>query len=74
MEERVLIKGQNQSDTAKGAIDKFMHLYQGPYINIVVLPRSTYEREDNKGKLRGEFNKRQLKPYRTENEPNSQQT
>jgi hypothetical protein len=32
LEDRVLIKGQNQSVAAKGMIDKFMHVYQGPYI------------------------------------------
>jgi hypothetical protein len=28
------------------------------------LPHSFYELVDSKGKLKGEFNKRQLKPYR----------
>ena len=57
LEDRVLIKGQNQSDTAKGVIDKFMHLYQGPYIINKIVPHSTYEIVENKGKLRSEFNK-----------------
>jgi hypothetical protein len=74
LENRVLIKGQNQSDAAKGVIDKCMHLYQGPYIINKLLPHSTYEIVDNKGRLRGEFNKSQLKPYRTENDPKSYQT
>ena len=63
--DKVLAKGQNQSDAAKGVIDKFMHVYQGPYIINKVLPHSSYELVDSKGKLRGEFNKRQLKSYRT---------
>jgi len=42
-----------------------MHVYQGPYIINKVLPHSSYELVDSKGKLRGEFNKRQLKSYRT---------
>jgi hypothetical protein len=29
LEDSVLIKGQNQSDAAKGVIDKFVHVYQG---------------------------------------------
>jgi hypothetical protein len=32
LEDRVLIKGQNQSDAAQGVIDKFGYVYQGPYI------------------------------------------
>jgi hypothetical protein len=32
LEDRVLIKGQNRSDAAKGVIDKFMHVCQGPCI------------------------------------------
>jgi dsDNA-specific endonuclease/ATPase MutS2 len=65
--DRVLIKSQNQSDAAKGVIDKFMHVYQGPYIINKILPHSTYEIVDNKVKLRGEFNRRHLKPQRSEN-------
>ena len=39
--DKVLVKCQNQSDAAKGAIDKFMHVYQGPYSISKVLPYST---------------------------------
>jgi len=66
LQDKVLVKGQNQSDTAKGIIDKFMHGYQGPYVINKVLPHSSYELVDSKCKLRGEFNKRQWKPYRTD--------
>jgi hypothetical protein len=38
LEDRVLIKGQNQSDAARGVIDEFMHMYQGPYIINKILP------------------------------------
>ena len=62
LQNKVLLKGQNQSDAAKGIIDKFMHVYKGPYIINKVLPRSSYELVDSKGKVRGEFNKRQLEP------------
>jgi len=44
-------------------------LVQGPYSINKILPYSTYEVADRDGKLRGEFNKRQLKPYRTESDP-----
>jgi hypothetical protein len=64
----VLVKCQNQSDAAKGVIDNFMHVYQGPYCINKMLPYSTYELVDRDGKLRGEFNQRQLKPYRTESD------
>jgi hypothetical protein len=66
LDDRVLIKSQNQSDATKGVIDKYIHVYQGPYIINKILPISTYETVDNKEKFRGEFNKGQLKPYRSE--------
>jgi hypothetical protein len=66
LQDKVLVKGQNQSDTAKSIIDKFMHMYQGPYIINKVLPHSSYELVDSKDKLRGEFNKTQLKLYKTD--------
>jgi len=67
--DKVLVKCQNQSDAAKGVIDKSMHVYQGSYSINKILPYSTYEVVDCDDKLRGEFNKRQLKPYRTESDP-----
>jgi len=67
--DKVLVKCQNQSDAAKGEIDKFMHVYGGPYSINLILPYSTYEVVDRDGQLRGEFNKRQLEPYRTESDP-----
>ena len=74
LEDRVLIKGQNQSDTTKGVSGKFMHVYQGPCSINKILPHSTYQTADNKGKSRDEFNKWQLKPYGKENGPKSHQT
>jgi len=74
LEDIFLIKGQNQSDTAKSKTDKFMHVYQGPYIINKILLLATYQTLDNKGQLRGEFNKRQLKPCRTKNDPKNHQT
>ena len=74
LESRILIKGQNQSDAAKGVIDQFMHVYRGPYIISTILPHSSNQIVDNLGKLRGEFNKRKLKPYRAENAPKRHKT
>jgi hypothetical protein len=67
--DKLLVKCQNKSDAAKGVIDKFMHVYQGPYSINKILPYSAYEVIDSDGKLRGEFNKMQLKPYRMESDP-----
>jgi len=53
--------------------DKFIYVYQGTYI-INKLPHSTYEIVADKVKLRVEVNKKQLKPYRTENGSSSHQT
>jgi hypothetical protein len=61
--DKVLVKCQNQSDAAKGVIDKFMHVYQGPYSIHKILPYSTYVVVGHDSKLRKEFNKRQSKPY-----------
>jgi hypothetical protein len=60
MEDRVLVKIQNQSHLIKRMTDKFMYMYQGMCI-ISKLFHSTYEIIADKVKLRGEVNKRQLK-------------
>jgi len=72
MKGRVLVKIQNQSHIIKGVTYKFMYVYQGTYI-INKLAHSVYEIVADKAKLRGEVNKRQLKPYRTENDSSSHQ-
>jgi hypothetical protein len=41
-----------------------MHIFEGPYIITKILGHSAYELRDESGKLRGEFNKRQLRVYR----------
>jgi hypothetical protein len=73
MKGRVLVKIQNQSYLIKGVTDQFMYVYQGMYI-INKLLHSTYEIVADKLKLRGELNKRQLKPYRTEKDSSSHKT
>ena len=60
LRDTVLVRCQNHSDAAKCVIDNFMHVYQGPYSINKMLPYSTYEVVDRDGKLRGEFNQRQL--------------
>jgi len=57
--EKVLVRAQPASDVSVGVTAKFIHTSEGPYIISRVIPPSTYEQ----GKVRGEFNKRSLKPY-----------
>jgi hypothetical protein len=66
--EKVLVRTQPMSDAVKGITSKFMYIYEGPFRISKVLDHSAYELKDECGKLRGEFNKRQLKPYREERE------
>ena len=63
MNERVLVRAQPASDAAVGVTAKFIHPYEGPYIISRVIPPSTYELSTASGKIRGEFNKKSLKPY-----------
>jgi hypothetical protein len=43
-----------------------LHLFQGPYRISKVLGHSADELRDEQGKIRGEFNKKQLKPCKEE--------
>jgi hypothetical protein len=52
------------SDAIRGMTSKFMHVFEGPYIITKLLDHSAYELRDESGKLRGEFNKKQLRLYR----------
>jgi len=61
--EKVLVKTQPASDAADGITAKFIHPYEGPYIISRVILPSTYELTTASGKVRGECNKRALKPY-----------
>jgi len=61
--DKVLVKAQPASDAAVGVTAKFIHPYEGPYIITRVIPPSTYEISTTSGKVRGEFNKKALKPY-----------
>jgi hypothetical protein len=64
--ERVLVRTQPMSDAIKGITAKFMDIFEGPFIISKVLDHSSYELKDEKGKIRGEFNKKQLKKYKYE--------
>ena len=62
----VLIKTQPRSDAVKGITAKFIYLYEGSFIISRILGYSAYEVRDERGKECGEFNKKQLKPYKEE--------
>jgi hypothetical protein len=65
--EKLLVKAQPTSVTAK-----FIHPYEGPYIISGVIPLFTYELSATSGKVRGEFNKKALKPYLEEENSNAE--
>jgi len=64
--ENVLVKTQPMSDAVKGIIAKFMYVFEGPFLVSKILDHSAYELKGEWGKVRGEFNKKQLKQYREE--------
>jgi hypothetical protein len=66
--EKVLVKTQQMSDAVKGITAKFMHIFEGPFLIGRILDHSAYELKDECGKIRGEFNKKQLKQYKEERE------
>jgi len=63
VKEKVLVRAQPTSDAAVGVTAKFIKPYEGPYIISRVIPPSTYELSTTSGDVRGEFNKKSLKPY-----------
>jgi hypothetical protein len=54
----------------KGITAKFIDIFEGPFIISKISDHSAYELKDEKGKMRGEFNKKQLKRYKDELEVN----
>jgi hypothetical protein len=68
--EKVLVKAQPASDAAASITAKFIHPYEGPYIISRVIPPSAYQLSTTSGKVRGEFNKKSLKPYLEEGTSN----
>jgi hypothetical protein len=61
--ENLMVRTQPMSDAIKGMKSKFVHVFEGPYIITKLLDHSAYELRDESDKLRGEFNKKQLRPY-----------
>lgn len=61
--DKVLVRKQPISEAIKGVTAKFSYVYEGPYTIGKVLGHSAYEIRDETGKVRGEFNLEQLKPY-----------
>jgi hypothetical protein len=66
LNEKVLVKTRPISDAVRGITSKCLHLFQGPCRISKVLGHSAYELRDEQGKVRGEFNKKQLKQYKEE--------
>jgi hypothetical protein len=66
LNEKVLVKTQPMSDAVRGITSKFLHLFQGPCWISKILGHSAYELKDEQGKIRGDFNKKQLKQYKAE--------
>ena len=52
------------SDGIRGITAKLTYLYEGPYSINRIVHNAAYELRDEQGKIRGEFNKKQLKPYK----------
>ena len=66
LDEKVLVKTQPMSDAVKGISAKFMYLFEGPFWVSKILDHSAYDLKDECGRIRGEFNKKQLKQYNEE--------
>jgi hypothetical protein len=64
LNDKVLLRTQHMSDAVAGITAKFLHPYEGPYLIAKVIPPSTFELSDEKGRIRGQFNKKSLKAYR----------
>jgi hypothetical protein len=62
----VLVRTQPMSDASKGITGKFIRPYQGPWKVTNILTPSIFEITDQQGKIRGVYNKKSLKPFRSE--------
>jgi hypothetical protein len=60
------VKCQHASDAVQGITSKFLRPYEGPFQIQRKINPAIYELFDMEGKLRGFFNIKHLKPYRTE--------
>jgi hypothetical protein len=64
--DKVLVRNQPHSNAARGIAAKFQHPFTGPFSITNIIPPSIYEVSDHHGKVRGIFNKRDLKAFRSE--------
>jgi hypothetical protein len=64
LQDKVLLKSQPLSDAVQGKMKTFHRPFEGPYIVTKYIPPVTYELPDLKGKRKGEFNLKSVKPYR----------
>jgi hypothetical protein len=62
--EKVLVRTQPSSDAIAGVTGKFMRPYEGPYVISKLIPPSTLELCDSKGRVKGTFNWKSIKAYR----------
>jgi hypothetical protein len=65
LNEQVLVKSQHASDAALGITGKFQRVYEGPYLVKKLISNAIFELCDAGGKIRGTFNLKHLKPYRS---------
>jgi hypothetical protein len=61
--ERVLVRTQHNSDAVAGVTGKFARPFEGPYLVSQLIPPSTVEVCDDKGKVKGTFNWKSIKAY-----------
>jgi hypothetical protein len=62
--DKVLLRTLPMSEAVAGVTAKFLHPYEGPYVITKIIPPSTFELADEKGRIRGQFNKKLMKAYR----------
>jgi hypothetical protein len=63
--EAILVETHYISDLNRGVTQKFMRPYEGPFRITKVVSPSIFEISDEKGRVKGTFNKRSLKQFRT---------
>jgi hypothetical protein len=62
--EEVLVRTEPVSDAIRRFTAKFAPIYEGSYTISKILEHGAYELLGGHGKIRGEFNKKQLSQYR----------
>jgi hypothetical protein len=67
--EAVLVETLHISDSNRGVTQKFLRPYGGPFWITKIVSPSIFEISDDKGRVRGNFNKRSLKKFLTAKSP-----